>query len=114
MSFLPYMAAFYLLCIGLYGIVSSRSLIHTAFCLFILQSSTYVLLIAIGFVHHGRPPVFMPGRPALPAVDPVVQALVLTDIIISAAVTGLLIALTLENYKRTGSINPNKRHAMKG
>jgi len=56
----------------------------------------------------------MPDRPALPAVDPVVQALVLTDIIISAAITGLLVALALQEFKRTGSINPDRSHAMKG
>ena len=46
---LPYLVAAWLLLVGLYGIVSSHNLIHMVVCLSIVQSSTYVLLLSIGY-----------------------------------------------------------------
>ncbi|MGH2875462.1 MAG: NADH-quinone oxidoreductase subunit K, partial [Solirubrobacteraceae bacterium] len=48
MSFLPYAVAAWLMLIGLYGVVSSRNLVHLIMCLSVVQASTYVLLLAIG------------------------------------------------------------------
>ena len=58
MSFLPYAVAAWLFVAGLYGIVTSRNLIHLVVCLTVLQSSTYVLLLAIGYVNEGKAPIF--------------------------------------------------------
>lgn len=49
MSFLAYAVAAWLLLIGLYGVVSSRNLLHLILCLSVVQASTYVLLLAIGY-----------------------------------------------------------------
>jgi multicomponent Na+:H+ antiporter subunit C len=43
-----------------------------------------------------------------PAVDPVVQALVLTDIVVGATVTALLLALALQVHKRKGTLDPQR------
>ena len=50
-SFYPFVVAAWLLLIGLYGIVTSRNLIHLVVCLQVVQASTYVLLLSIGFRH---------------------------------------------------------------
>ena len=47
MSVLPYVVAVWLLLAGLYGVVTSRHLVHLVLCLGVMQSSTYVLLLAI-------------------------------------------------------------------
>ena len=39
MSYLPYLVAAWVCAIGLYGIVTSRNLIHLAVCLTVTQSS---------------------------------------------------------------------------
>jgi multicomponent Na+:H+ antiporter subunit C len=39
-------------------------------------------------------------------VDPTVQVLVLTDIVIEATVTALLLALVIQAHKRFGSLDP--------
>lgn len=49
LDLLPYAVAAWLFCCGLYGVVTSRHLVHAVMCLAVLQSSTYVLLLAIGF-----------------------------------------------------------------
>ena len=67
---LPYAVAAYILLAGLYGIVTSRDLVHLIVCLSVVQSSTYLLLLAIGYDEVGGPPVFADRPPGSPAVDP--------------------------------------------
>lgn len=113
LSILAYGVAGWLLLVGLYGVVTSRNLIHLVACLGVAQSSTYVLLLAVGFRAGAGPPVFPGGRPA-PAVDPVVQALVLTDGVVSAAITAVLLALAIQAHKRTGTLDPEELRAVRG
>jgi multicomponent Na+:H+ antiporter subunit C len=107
MSFLPYAVAAWLFVIGLYGVVSSRNLVRTILCLTIVQASTYVLLIAIGYRTGARAPVVADIPPVSNLVDPTVQVLVLTDIVIEATVSALLLALAVQAHKRFGSLDPN-------
>ena len=104
MSFLPYALAAWLFFVGLYGIVTSRHFVHLVICLGVTQSSTYVLLLAIGYRTGKKAPIFTSGVPVkVGAVDPVVQALTLTDI-----VAALLRALVIEIWKRAGTVDPDE------
>ncbi len=102
---LPWAVAAWLLGVGLYGIVTSRNYVHLIGCLSVVQASTYVLLLAAGYRRGAAAPIFYTHPPG-PAVDPVLQALVLTDIVIGATVTALLLALVLQLHKRRGTIDP--------
>ncbi len=115
MSFLPWILACWLFGCGLYGIITSRNLIHTVICLSVLQASTYVVLISVGYKFHGTAPIFLgiSSRDHL-AVDPVVQALCLTDIVVEATVFAILLALSVQAYKRFGSLDPRKLHPFRG
>ena len=106
MSFLPYAVAIWLFLIGLYGVVTSRNLIHQIVSLSVVQASTYVLLLAIGFRTGGAAPVFADIPVGRAAVDPVVQALSLTDVVVGATVTALLLAVAVQVHKRTGTLDP--------
>jgi multicomponent Na+:H+ antiporter subunit C len=114
MSFLPYAAAAWICCIGIYGIVTSRNLIHLALCLTVTQSSTYVLLLAIGYVDGGGPPIFKGVPLGTTAVDPVVQALVLTDVVVSVTVIALILALALQVHNDAGTVDPDAIAEMEG
>jgi multicomponent Na+:H+ antiporter subunit C len=114
MTVLPYVVAAWLFLIGLYGIVTSRNLIHLVVCLSVSQSSTYVLLLAIGFRTGATAPVFYDVPPGTPAVDPVVQALVLTDVVVGVTVSALLLALAVQEHKRFGTLDPDELRAMRG
>jgi multicomponent Na+:H+ antiporter subunit C len=108
-SFLPYALAAWIFVIGLYGVVTSRNLVHLVLCLAVTQSSTYVLLLAIGYRTGKKAPIFTNGVPVkLGAVDPVVQALTLTDIVVGVTVAALLLALVIEIWKRSGTIDPDE------
>lgn len=108
MSYLPYAVAAWLFLVGLYGVATSRNLIHMTVCLSVMQSSTYVLLLAIGYKTGGTAPIFLGIRSNARAVDPVVQALALTDIVVSVTVMALVLALALDVHKQTGTVDPDK------
>ena len=111
---LPYLVVAWLVLAGLYGIVTSRNLIHLVACLAVAQSSTYVLLLTIGYRDGAGPPIFADAPPGTPAVDPVVQALALTDIVVGATVTALLLALAVQIHKRKGTLDPERLREMRG
>jgi len=106
-SLLPWTVALWLFAIGLYGVITSRHYVHLIGCLTVVQSSTYVLLLAVGYRWGAGAPIFFDHPPGTPAVDPVVQALVLTDIVVGATVTALLLALALQVHKRRGTVDPD-------
>jgi multicomponent Na+:H+ antiporter subunit C len=111
---LPYVVAAWVMLVGLYGIVTSRDLIHLVICLSVVQSSTYVLLLSIGYKSGGEAPVFADRPPSTRAVDPVVQALTLTDVVVGATVTAMLLAIAVQAHKRYGSLDPDELRAMRG
>ncbi len=109
MSFLPYALAAWLFAVGLYGVVTSRHLVHLVVCMTVIQSSTYVLLLGIGYRTGKKAPIFSSAvPPQVGAVDPVVQALTLTDVVVSVTVTALLLALVIEIWKRSGTLDPDE------
>jgi multicomponent Na+:H+ antiporter subunit C len=99
--------AAWLFVIGLWGVVSSRNLVRTVLSLTIVQSSTYLLLLGIGYRTKGQAPIIADIPATSNLVDPVVQVLVLTDIVIEATVTALLLALVVQAHKRFKSVDPD-------
>jgi multicomponent Na+:H+ antiporter subunit C len=114
MNVLAYVVAAWIFLVGVYGAIVSRNLIHLALCLTVTQSSTYVLLLAIGYRKHGGAPIFKDVKLGTTAVDPVVQALVLTDIVVSVTVLGLILALALDAFDQSGSVDPDDLPELKG
>ena len=114
MSDLPYLLSAWIFLVGLYGIVSSRNLIHITVCVSVCQSATYVLLLAIGYRDGGTAPVYTDIPTNRRVVDPVVQSLTLTDIVVAVAISALLLAVALKAYDRHGSLDPTELAALKG
>jgi multicomponent Na+:H+ antiporter subunit C len=106
MAFLPYAVAAWLFVVGLWGIVVSRNLVRTVLCLTVVQSSTYLVLVGVGYRAAGKAPIVADIPVVERLVDPTVQVLVLTDIVIEATVTALLLALVVQAHKRFGSLDP--------
>lgn len=104
----------WLLLVGLYGIVTSRHLVHLIVCLAVVQASTYVLLTTVGYRRGATAPIFADIPTTRPAVDPVVQAMMLTDIVVEATVMALLLAITVQIRKRTGNVDPSLVQEFKG
>ncbi len=114
MTYAGFAVAAWLFLIGLYGIVSSRHLVHLTLCLAVVQASTYVLLTTIGYRPEGTAPIFADIPVGTKAVDPVIQALMLTDIVVEATVIALLLALAVQVHKKTQTVDPDHVDIMKG
>jgi multicomponent Na+:H+ antiporter subunit C len=114
MSHLAYVAALWLFLVGAYGLATTRNYLHATGCLAVMQASTYVLLLAVGYRTGGHAPVYV-GAPAdQTIVDPVVQALTLTDIVVGAAVTALILSLAIDAAKCKGTVDPGKFRPLEG
>ncbi len=112
MTALPYLAAVIVFALGLYGTITSRHVVAQIICISIAQSATYILLLAIGFRHGAGPPIFLSAPPSrVIGVDPIAQALALTDVVVSAATTALLLALALRVHESGGAVDPAHQRA---
>jgi multicomponent Na+:H+ antiporter subunit C len=114
MTWAPYAVAAWLFLIGLFGIVTSRHLVHLVVCVTVVQASTYVLLLAVGYRTGASAPIFVNTPVGAPAVDPVVQALCLTDVVVEVTVAAVLLALVVQAHKRFGTTDPAKLRPLRG
>lgn len=113
MSFVPFAVAAWLFLVGLYGIVAADNLIKAILSLTVVQSATYLVLLGVGYSRGAKAAIFADIPQTSKAVDPVVQVLVLTDIVIGATVTALLLALAVQAHKRFGSLDPQDLRAIR-
>ena len=96
-----------LFCIGLWGTIASRNLIRKIIGLSILNSSIVVLYILAGRLDGKRTPILNRSHAevALPVVDPIPQALMLTAIVVGLSVTAVALILSVQLYKRMGTLD---------
>jgi multicomponent Na+:H+ antiporter subunit C len=114
-SVFPYLVAVWLLVVGLWGVITSRHLVHMVMCLTVVQASTYVLLLAVGYRTGGKAPIITTTvPPSSQFVDPIVQALTLTDVVVEATVVAVLLALVLQAHKRFGTADPDELGEISG
>lgn len=111
---LPYFVALWIFGWGLYGLVTSRHLVHLVICLALMQTSTYVLLLGVGWRRGGAAPVLVGTRPGRTLVDPIVQALMLTDVVVEATVMALLLAMAVQVHERLGTADPSRMRVLRG
>jgi len=95
MTSLAYLVAIWLFLAGLYGVITSRHLIHLVMCLSVAQSSTFVVLLA--------------GQ----RLDGVGRTLLLLDIVAQAALTALLLALAVAAHARSGELDPKRTRVVR-
>ena len=70
--------------------------------------------MAIGYRVGGAAPIFADIAPGVVTVDPVVQALMLTDVVVEAVVVALLLAMVVKAYEKSGSVSPSELRTMRG
>lgn len=108
MNEIPYLTAGWIFLVGLYGMASSRNLVHQVMCLSVVQSAAYVLLLSSGYRNGGLAPILIGTKFSNTIfVDPVVQALALTDIVVGAAVTALLLAIIIRVWRVKHMLDPD-------
>jgi multicomponent Na+:H+ antiporter subunit C len=117
-----YLAAVALLCIGLYAVLTKRNLVKIVMGLSLMEASTYLLLLSIGYRAHSTAPVLLnPPSGRSPSdlaagnvADPMLQNVCLTAIVIGVAVTGVFLAVTVRLAQHYGTVDSDDIRDMRG
>jgi multisubunit Na+/H+ antiporter MnhC subunit len=110
-----YGASVLLILVGLYAVLTKKSLIKIVIGLSIIDGGIHLLLIAIGYLKGGTAPIFSPGFEEATAkmVDPVPQALVLTAIVIGFGVTAVALSLVIRLYRHHRTLQIDEIKSLK-
>lgn len=111
LSFLPYVLSFLLVLIGVYCVLSSRDLIKIIFGLSISGYGVNLLFVQLGYVRGASAPV-----PPLGATvtDPLLQAFVLTAIVIEFGLTMFMLSLAMRVFGATGDTDMGTLRRLRG
>jgi multisubunit Na+/H+ antiporter MnhC subunit len=102
------LAVVLLVTLGLSAVVFRRNIIKIVMGIGVIGSGANLFLITLGYREGGIAPIFT-GAPSLQMVLPTPQALTLTSIVISLAVTALMLSLAVLLHERYGSLDTRKR-----
>lgn len=107
-----FVSALSLVLVGLFGVLTRRNIIRILLALNILQTGVNLFLVAVGYAPGKGAPIVREtvSGPAMPFVDPLPQAMVLTAIVIGLGTTALALAITIRHYRsaRTLELTPKE------
>ena len=97
-----YVAAVFLLGIGLYAVVASPNLVKKIIGMNIFQVGIFLFFVTSGYVEGSGPPVV--GHGAGPVSSPLPHVLILTAIVVGVSLTAVALALVVRIYAGYGSL----------
>ncbi len=104
--------------VGLVGVLTQRNLIKIIVSTLVIEAAVNLFLILIGYRIGGSVPIVSDiadiARLPVGAGDPVVQAMVLTAIVIGLGVLALLVAIALRLYHRYGTYDIAQIRRLRG
>ncbi|HIE41176.1 MAG TPA: cation:proton antiporter [Candidatus Aenigmarchaeota archaeon] len=109
-----YFLCLILFCVGLYCVLRKRNLIKIIIGLAIIEYAVNLFFILVGYRMHGRAPILDKNQEITNMVDPLVQAIVLTAIVIGLATTALIVAIAIRIYERYGTFDITKIKKLRG
>jgi len=109
-----YLLCLTLFCIGLYGAVRKRNLIKIIIGLVIMEYAVNLFLVLIGYRLQGRAPILASDQQVLNMVDPLVQSMVMTTIVIGLALIMLVVAIAVRIYEKYGTFDITKIRKLRG
>lgn len=95
--------SFTVIALGIYGLGTSKNIIKSIVCLNIVQAAIILLFLSFGYVENGIPPILT--EKIAPMVDPLPQALMITAIVIGAAITALALMLSIKAFHYYGTLD---------
>jgi multicomponent Na+:H+ antiporter subunit C len=110
-------AAALLFLLGLYGVVVHRNLLRMLLSLGLMESATYLMLIALGYRQGGTAPIFYEAA-ILPdqtiVVDPIMQALALTSIVIGVVTLALALVFIIHLARHFRTLDAHRIRDLRG
>jgi len=118
-EYIPFIGVALLFAIGIFALMFKRNLIKIAMGISIIGSGVNLFLVSLGYRVDGIAPIFTSApiesaNAVAGMVLPAPQALTLTSIVISLAVTALLLSLAILMFKHYGTLNSEKARGLKG
>jgi multicomponent Na+:H+ antiporter subunit C len=108
---LPFVAVAIMVVLAVAAVVMKRNMIKIVMGLGVLDSGVNLFLISLGYREGSVAPIFT-NTPGLQMVLPAPQALTLTSIVITLAVTALMLSFAVLIHRNYGSVNTDKRRLM--
>jgi len=105
---------FILFSIGIYCILVKRNLIKIIIGIGIAEYAVNLFFILVGYRAQGRAPILAKQQVIQNMVDPLPQALILTNIVIGLAVTVLIVAIAIRIYEKYGTFDITKIRRLRG
>ena len=111
-----YIAAFFLIVLGFYTIVTKYNLVKTVIGMSVMDYGVNLLIISIGYNPGGTAPIFTAGELTRASffVDPIPQALTLTSIVIGACVTAMSMSLVIRLHESYGTLDTREIRRLRG
>ena len=94
----PYIAAMALFSVGLYCILVKRDLFKMIFGVCLVGYATNLFLVSLGYIQNGAVPIGVGAQQV--SVDPLMQALVITAIVIEFAIVMLIVSIAIKLFER--------------
>ncbi len=94
--------------IGIYGLCTSKNIIKSIICLNICQTAIILLFLNLGNIHGGKIPIVTNNANTTNFADPLPQALMITTIVIGAAITALALMLSIKIFHYYGTLDWKK------
>ncbi|MTI70984.1 MAG: sodium:proton antiporter [Firmicutes bacterium] len=95
--------AFITLLIGIYGLIISKNIIKSIICFNISQGAIVLLFLTFSKEYPSSIPIISENSSNM--VDPLPQALMLTTIVIGAAITALALMLSIKIFHYYGTLD---------
>ena len=105
---ITFIAVIALVAFGLYAAMFKRNLVKIVIGINIIASAANLFLISQGYRDGGIAPIFTLAKTS-EMVLATPQALVLTSIVISLALSALMLSLAIRIYRNYGSLDSTKR-----
>jgi len=86
--------------IGLFGLMTKKSIIKTIVSITVMESGVYLFFIGTNFTEGSVPPIGEQGSQVF--ADPVPSALMITSIVIGVAVTAIALTMFIHYKKKYG------------
>ena len=95
--------SFIILLIGLYGMATGKTVIKSIICMSIVQTAIVFIFLGLAYIPGSIVPIMGNGSEVM--VDPLPQALMITTIVIGAAITALALSFSIKLFHSHGTLN---------
>lgn len=99
-----YMVAILLFIIGMHTMLTHSNMIKKVIAMNIMDTSVFLLFVAIGYTYGGQAPITFEGSEAI-YVNPLPGSLMLTGIVVAVSITAYALSLIVKIYRYYGTVD---------